>query len=52
MKNLKTPRTLAECEFTTGHRQAELQRSGARAEAVVLAIALACLVGFALGWLA
>lgn len=45
MKNINTPRTLADCQFTIGHMQAELlnekllRRSGAAADFVVLMIA-------------
>jgi hypothetical protein len=40
MKNERTPRTLSECEFTTGYRDAQLlKRSGAAADFVVILIA-------------
>lgn len=45
MKNIQPPRTLADCQFTVGHMEAEprneklLRRSGAAADFVVLMIA-------------
>ena len=49
MKNIRTPRTLADSEFAVGHAQAV--DSTHAAEWVVLAIAFAAIVGFFAGWL-
>lgn len=52
MKNQNTPRTLAECDFTTGYRSAQLGPEPAwevvagYALAIAIGIALACVLFF------
>jgi hypothetical protein len=51
VKNYTTPRTLSECEFTTGHASVTLparQSLAGGALAVVLGVALACAIVY--GW--
>lgn len=49
MKNYQTPRTLAECEFTTGYRGHDAEPRGSWGYAVVTALAFAligCLLAY------
>ena len=48
MKNITTPRTLAECSFTTGYSRASINRTGRTAERVMLWLAVTVLGGWAL----
>jgi hypothetical protein len=50
VKNYTTPRTLSECEFTTGHAESAPPRESLAgvALAVVLGVALACAIVY--GW--
>lgn len=50
MKNDRTPRTLADCEFTVGHRQA-VERHGRWADRVIGALAVAVVLALLAGWL-
>ena len=40
MKNVTTPRTLADASFTTGYSRAEIRRSAVTWERVMLAMAI------------
>lgn len=40
MRNERTPRTLAECSFTTGYSRAEIRRSAVTWERVMLVLAI------------
>ena len=47
MKNYRTPRTLADCEFLSGYPVHEQLR---RSNGLIRSIVLACLIGGGLGW--
>jgi hypothetical protein len=55
MKNERTPRTMADCEFTVGSRAAELARqtrtSDRIADLVMLALAAAFAFAVWIGWI-
>lgn len=51
MKNVTTPRTLADCQWTTGYSRAEIHRAGTRWERVMLAIAIGVIGAMILGGL-
>ena len=40
MKNITTPRTLADASFTTGYSRAEIRRTGRAADLVILVLAI------------
>ena len=44
MKNITTPRTLADCQFTVGYSQAERPTKAHPAEWVMLGIVVLCIV--------
>ncbi len=48
MKNITTPRTLAECSFTTGYPQTGRRARGALG--VVFVLVLFAFIGALLGW--
>ena len=48
MKNLKTPRTLAECNFDVGYPTREMDRAETRFEAF-MGVVLACGIGIGFG---
>ena len=51
MKNIHTPRTLAECEFTVGHVEANPTRELViDVASAVLTIAACVLIGVLLAW--
>jgi hypothetical protein len=52
MKNIRTPRTLAECEFTTDYPRMPRGRPPiARSSWVILVMALATAAAVAMGWI-
>jgi len=51
MKNLTTPRTLAECSFPVGYAEARTRRDNVIDVACMVATLLACaLIGVMLAW--
>lgn len=48
MKNYRTPRTLAECQFVTGYSSADLHRASVWPHRIMYALAFA--VGAAIVW--
>ena len=44
MRNVKTPRTLAECNFDVGYPSVQMQRAQTRFEAF-MSVLLACAIG-------
>lgn len=52
MKNVTTPRTLAECQFTTGYRSAALPRRFGWADIArgVVCLGVFALIGVLLAW--
>lgn len=51
MKNYCTPRTLADCTFTTGYSTAPHRTPWRVADLVIAALAVAALAAIALGWI-
>jgi uncharacterized membrane protein YqgA involved in biofilm formation len=48
MKNLKTPRTLAECSFEVGYQEGQMNSIQSRIDAF-LSVLLACAIGIGFG---
>ena len=50
--HLTTPRTLADCQFSTGYARVELaRRSAGRVEILIAVLAAAVCVAMLLGWI-